>query len=214
MFTAWSYSRLNAWEECPLRARLKLLDKRSEPEGPALARGNAIHKEAEAFASGQTRGLPPSLAQLKDEFKDLKKAKPLVEQQWAFTSAWEPTGWFDANAWLRVICDAVTVNPPLAVVIDHKTGKLREGYNDQVELFALAALAKFQDVAQVRTELWFLDHGVIRDNEFTRADEAKLRVKWEKRSRPMLLDKTFAPRPGWQCRYCYFTKEKGGPCKY
>lgn len=214
MFTAWSYSRLHAWEECPLRAKLKLLDKRQEPEGPALARGNAIHKEAERFASGQVRSLPTSLSQMKDDFKELKKAKPLVEQQWAFTRDWEPCDWFGRDAWLRVICDAVTVSPPLAVVIDHKTGKLREGYNDQVELFALAAMAKFQDIDAVRTELWYLDHGVKIPNEFDRSMEKKLRTKWEKRSKPMLLDKTFAPRPGWACRYCHFSKSKGGPCKY
>jgi hypothetical protein len=213
-FTAWSFSRLHQWEECPLRAKLKLLDKRQEPEGPALARGNAIHKEAEKFASGQVRALPPSLALMKDDFKELKKAKPLVEQQWAFTVSWEPTEWFAKDAWLRVICDAVTVSPPNAVVIDHKTGKLREGYNDQVELFALAALAKFQDVATVRTELWYLDHGVIKDDEFNRSMEKKLRTKWEKRARPLLADTTFAPRPGFHCRWCHFSKSKAGPCKY
>jgi PD-(D/E)XK nuclease superfamily len=213
-FFAWSFSRLHQWEECPLRAKLKLIDKRTEPEGPALARGNAIHKEAEKFASGQVRALPQSLVQMKDEFKELKKAKPLVEQQWAFTVNWEPTEWFGKDAWLRVICDAVTVSPPNAVVIDHKTGKLREGYNDQVELFALAALAKFQDVSTVRTELWYLDHGVIKDDEFNRSMEKKLRTKWEKRARPMLADTTFAPRPGFHCRWCHFSKSKGGPCKY
>ncbi|OQW33956.1 MAG: hypothetical protein A4E20_12055 [Nitrospira sp. SG-bin2] len=213
-FTAWSFSRLHQWEECPLRAKLKLLDKRQEPEGPALARGNAIHKEAEKFASGQVRALPQSLALMKDDFKELKKAKPLVEQQWAFTINWEPTEWFAKDAWLRVICDAVTVSPPNAVVIDHKTGKLREGYNDQVELFALAALAKFQDVQTVRTELWYLDHGVIKDDEFNRSMEKKLRTKWEKRARPLLADTTFAPRPGFHCRWCHFSKSKGGPCKY
>lgn len=213
-FTAWSFSRLYAWEECPLRAKLKLIDKLKEPEGPALARGNEIHKEAEKYASGQLRTVPKSLALMSDDFKGLKKAKPLVEQQWAFNIDWEPCDWFGRDAWLRVICDAVTVSPPHAVVIDHKTGKFREGYNDQVELFALAALAKFQDIETVRTELWYVDHGKIIPNDFDRSMEKKLRAKWVKRAKPMLLDKSFNPRPGGHCRWCHFSKAKGGQCKF
>lgn len=218
-FHAWSYSRLSAWEDCPLRAKLKLLDRRPEPEGPALARGNDIHKKAEKFASGQVRSLPQELGLFKDEFKDLKKAKPLLEQQWAFTRDWEPCDWFGKEAWLRVVCDAVRVEPPKATVIDHKTGKIRHGYQDQVELFALATLAKYQDINEVETQLWYLDHGLIIPEApeewiFRREDEKKLRTKWEKRSKPMLLDKTFAPRPGGHCRWCHFSASKQGLCKY
>lgn len=213
-FTAWSYSRLAAWEDCPLRAKLKLLDKKTEPEGPALARGNLIHGEAANYLTGKVRALPSSLVKLKTSFKELKAAKPMVEQQWAFDVNWQPVEWFAPTAHLRIICDAVTLPLPLAVVVDHKTGKLREGYQDQVELFALGVMAKFAEVKEVRTELWYLDHGQIIPAEFDRSMETKLRAKWAKRVRPMLIDKTFAPRPGWVCRYCDFRKEKQGLCPF
>ncbi len=52
-FTAWSYSRLSDYEACPLKAKIKHLDKVSEPSSPALKRGSDIHELAAKYATNQ-----------------------------------------------------------------------------------------------------------------------------------------------------------------
>lgn len=214
-FTAWSYSRLTLWEECPLRAKLRNLDRHEEPKGPALDRGNEIHKEAENYVLG--RGpLTKNLKPMEDDFKVLKAANPMVEQQWAFNKDWQPTEWFGRDAYVRIICDAVTVTPPEACVIDHKTGKFRDSsYQEQVELFAMGTMFRYSDVMTVTTELWYLDWNRMIQNEFPRKDVEKLRKKWDKRAAVMLKDEKFPPKPGNHCRWCHFRRSNGtGLCPY
>lgn len=213
-FTAWSYSRLAAWEECPLKAKLKLIDKLEEPDSPALQRGKEAHTLAEMYATGKLDDLPEALVEFADEFDELRRKEPLVEQQWAFNSQWQPTGWFDRDAWLRVICDAVVIDGPEAIVIDHKTGKAKDQYQEQVELFALAVFSKYPDVQTVMTQLWYLDHGVLVEDEFGRDEYEKLVDKWTARTGPFFADDQFAPRPGQYCRWCHFSRAKTGKCEY
>lgn len=214
-FYAWSFSRLTLWEECPLRAKLQNLDRIETPKGPALERGNIIHKEAEDYALGRIK-ITPNLKSLEGDFKILKASNPLVEQQWAFNVNWEPTEWFGRDAYVRIICDAVTMpTPDFACVIDHKTGKLRDGYQEQVELFSTGVFSRYGSVQEAATELWYLDHGTIIQNAFHRKDHTSLKKKWSKRAAPMLKDEKFPPKPGNHCRWCHFRRSNGtGLCPY
>lgn len=226
-FTAWSYTRLLDWEECPLKAKLKHLDKLKEPESPAMARGSAIHKEAEAYATGQLAKLPESLKLFKEEFTAVRKLSKrlLVEQQWGIAEDWSSTDWFDSDAlkrglpkpWLRVVIDlGFKASAKLARMIDHKTGKIRDTHKDQLELYALAGFAQpeMKTVSEVSSELWYLDQGEIVEAKFKRKDAPDLQAKWRRRSLPMLADETFPACPGNGCRWCPFGKSKGGPCPH
>ena len=70
--TSWSFSRYSDYKQCPLKAKLKHLDKISEPPNEAMARGAAIHTLAEKYIKGEGRSLPPELKLFKDEFKKLR----------------------------------------------------------------------------------------------------------------------------------------------
>jgi CRISPR/Cas system-associated exonuclease Cas4 (RecB family) len=109
------------------------------------------------------------------------------------------------------------------VVTDWKTGKFRAEINDdyieQLELYALAALRLHPHLKEVRPRLVYIDVGLIFpavDNPivFTQADVPKLKKLWEKRTKPMMSDTTFAPRPNDKCKWCHFRKSSGGPCKF
>jgi hypothetical protein len=42
-----------------------------------------------------------------------------------------------------------------------------------------------------------------------------LKKKWEGRIKALFADDTFAPRPSdFACRFCDYSKEKGGPCEF
>jgi RecB family exonuclease len=110
------------------------------------------------------------------------------------------------------------------VVIDHKTGSMRDErkaeYMEQLELYGLAGLIKFPDIDIVSPRLWYLDHGIVypdpveEELEFTQKDKPRLIKMWDKRTKPMLNDTTYTPKPNHGCQWCDFSSAKGGACKY
>jgi hypothetical protein len=220
--TAWSYSRYADYRQCPLRFKLKYLDKLPEPGSPAMQRGGEVHKEGENFllGSGKGRGkakVPESYRHFEDEMLQLLALDPMVEQQWGFTRQWEPTGWFGSDTWLRIVCDVVVKYDDDTVdLIDFKTGRKYDTNEEQVELFSCAPFMKWPVVNHVTTRLWYLDQAqdneVIR--EYTRDQFEGIRTGWEKKIVPMFKDKRFAPTPNDKCKWCSFSKSKGGPCKF
>lgn len=212
---AWSYSRLADWETCPLKAKLKHVDRIKEPGSAAMERGSLIHKLAEDFASGVTKVLAPELVRFKDQFMDLKKQKPICEEQWAFRNDWSMTGWFD-GPWLRVKTDVSFLDKKQVegTIIDHKTGKEKDEHNDQLSLYAVSFFSRVPTLERVSSQLWYLDHGTMRDLDFTRDQLPQLKEYWEGRVRPMMEDTRFPARPNRLCQWCFFRASNGGSCKF
>lgn len=218
-FTAWSYSRLQSYDECPLKARLKFIDKLEEgPPGKALLRGTKIHEEAEAYLNAKRapKKFPATLEIFAAEFKMLRKLRAIAEGESAFTADWEPTGWFDSDTWCRVKTDANYMsNDNVYVVIDFKTGQLRQWHENQLELYGLAGLIENPDADSVRAELWYLDHGDIVEMEYTHEQKDELIDKWSGKVKKMMADGLFKPTPSNNsCQWCNFKKAKGGPCEF
>jgi len=218
--TAWSFSRLQDYRKCPRFAKYKHVDKIREPGNEAMARGSAIGKMAEDFiiAKGKPK-CPPEIKEFELEFVELRKRKAVCEDQWAFNSSWEETGWFDHDAWCRIKTDIYALNKQTntLLVVDNKTGKVREEHQEQVKLYSLGGLLKFPAADAVDARLWYLDHGVEEPAEpklYTPADIPKLKAYWAKQVKPMLADTRFAPKPSYGCRWCFFSKGNSGPCQY
>lgn len=218
--TAWSYSRYSDYKSCPLRFKLKYIDKRKEPGSPAMQRGGDLHKEGENYLKTpkKPRKPPEAYRHFKEEMTQLHGLKPLVECQWGFTNKWTPsTGWFGGDTWLRIICDVVVKYDDNTVdLIDFKTGRKYDTNEEQVELFSGGAFMMWPEVTSVQTRLWYLDQPT--DNEvirnYTRSDFNRIQKDWTQKVVPMFKDKRFAPTPGQKCRFCAFAKNRGGPCVY
>ena len=108
---------------------------------------------------------------------------------------------------------------PTVEVSDFKTGKLKDGYSEysvQLELYGLAGLLSYPTAKRATSKLIFIDHGVVvpSQDEFVQKDVKKLKKKWEIMVRPMLNDTQFKEKPGQACRWCHFSKAKGGQCKF
>lgn len=215
-FTAWSLSRFGDYDKCPAFAKFKHLEKRKEPDSPAMARGTEVHKQAERAVNSSKAAIPPALKLFAKEFKAARKHKPFTEQQWAFNAQWQETDWFGANAWVRVIVDLGwhQVRENLLNIVDHKTGKMREEHRDNMSLYAIGGFIKFPRVERVKASFWYLDHGKAVDIEYDRDELAGMQRDWERAVRPMLTDTQFKPTPGAYCRWCPFSKAKGGPCAF
>jgi len=219
--SAWSYSRWALYEECPAKFRYKHIDRLPEEQGPALARGDEIHKKLEHYL---TKGgsLPHEAKLIAQDCKVLRGANPQVELSLAFNRTWEPTQWFSKEAWCRVKIDVLI--PPVigknevVKIVDFKTGKLKDrgAYGEQLMLYGLAGLLAYPIAEKADAELLFVDHGVAipAEESFHRKDEPSLKKKWELMVRPMLSDTAYRPKPGIRCKWCSYSKDKGGPCEH
>jgi len=221
--TAWSYSRYYTYSVCPRKAKLGYIDKIREPANAAMDRGSKIHILAEKYVTSPDRvKIPEELKYFSEEFMRLRRRRKkspdsvLTEKQWAFTENWEPTGWFDRDAWCRVVLDVIIYNEKThtATVVDYKTGKIRDNHKEQLSLYALAMFTMFGDCKTVDASMWYLDQGEIGDTRYTRDQLEWLREEWEKKSKPMLNDTVFAPTPSWLCKWCFYSKDKNGPCEF
>lgn len=235
-FTSWSFSRWVDYTLCPLKAYLAHIKKIREPKNDAMQRGADIHDMASGYIKGKIKKLPAELKLFKLEFDKLKKqykksiSGMVVEDDWAFTQGWDQTRWDDwIGCWVRIKLDcAHHEDEDTLIVTDWKTGKFREEdnalYLAQLELYALAALILQTHLEAVKPRLVYLDLGIVYPPEakpltYKRADIKKLKQVWEKRVKPMMADRKFAPRPNDKCRWCFFGqsgKIKGGPglCKF
>lgn len=229
--TSWSFSRYNVYKLCPYKAKLMFIEKRKEPPNEAMARGDAIHKLAEKYIKGEILRCPPELKLFKDEFTKLRKLfksklqAMVVEDSWNFREDWSETVWNDwVGCWLRIKLDcAHQENADELDLTDWKTGKFRaeknEEYVEQLELYALTALVMKPHIKRVYPRLCYLDLGITYpekrgDLVFTQEDVPRLKKLWLARTKKMLTDKKFAPRPNNLCSYCFFSAKNKGPCKY
>ena len=235
--TSWSFSRYITYKQCPRKAKLQYLDKIAEPPNQYMERGAEIHDQAEAYIKGKLKKLPADLQLFKEEFDDLKErykkrlSMIVVEDTWAFTKDWDQTKWDDwVGCWVRIKLDcaySLDDNETL-VIIDWKTGKFRPesnaDYVEQLELYALAAFIIYPHIETVRPYLVYTDNGMVYPDDeeeelvFTRKDYGALLKLWEKRVRPMMRDKTFAPRPNDKCCWCFYRSSNkangGGQCEF
>lgn len=234
LVTSWSFSRWETYEQCPLRFKLKNIDKQREPSSPVLDRGTDIHKLAEDYVlSAKPLALPEYVDKARGgnvispyqhfekELKHLRDNKAYVEQDWGFRNDWSWNGrndWFGSDVWFRAKADACVVyDDDTALLVDWKTGKKYEKNELQVQLFSLSALMRFPNVNEVDTRLWYVD-APDGDNEidatYYRKDVPALQKDWGKRIKPMFADQKFPPKPNAKCRFCHFRKENGGPCRF
>lgn len=223
--TSWSFSRYNVYMACPKQAYFKFIRKIKEPGSAAMDRGTAYHKLCEEYLKGRRRIVPKELKAIAPDLKELKAKKALAEADFTFKQDWSATRWDDwTGAWCRIKADVI-VPPvvddevPTVEVSDFKTGKFKEGYSEysvQLELYGLAGLLAYPTAQKATSKLIFIDHGITvpSEDEFTQKDVAKLKKKWEIMVRPMLNDTQFKPKPGSACRFCNFSKAKGGECVF
>ena len=216
-----SYSRLLDFEGCPLRAKLKFIDRIPEEKHPAAERGTAIHLQAEQFVDGTLKELPTTLKHFEEDFLNLRDAhldgRVSQEGEWGFSADWLPAEY--KTAWLRMKADAVvTLSATKALVIDFKTGR-KDGneikHGEQVQLYAIATLIRNPDLREVDVELWYTDKNDITHKTYKRMEALRYIQSFHTRIVKMLSATEFPANPTvFTCKWCPFSPAKGGQCSF
>lgn len=218
---AWSFSSLSVYEQCPMRAKLKQIDKIEEPTTPALTRGSEIHDLAERYVRGQEGDeVPLPLQQFTKGFEQLKAqfaaGKVTCEEDWAFTKDWSETGWTSPDCWHRAKLDAFLIEDDgSALIVDYKTGKkfgneLKHG--EQGLTYAIGAFLRHPELNFIKIEFWYLDKGEKLRREYTREQALLFHPRLHQRAVKMTTAVDFPAKPSFiACRWCHYGKE--GICK-
>ena len=216
LYTApWGFSKLNTYRDCPKQFFFQYVQKIPYPSNAAMERGGRLHEAIEMYLNGWASELPAELESWKLRLDVLKSKNFQAEQALGFDKSWHLLpDWFDKATWLRAKMDAKYLDGNKLVVIDFKSGKYKIPSADQIELYAIAGSAVHPSAETVIAEFWFLDSGEIHTMLYTKAELLKLRAKFEDASAKLYTDAAWTPKPSAACRYCAYSKVKGGPCVY
>jgi CRISPR/Cas system-associated exonuclease Cas4 (RecB family) len=211
----WGFSKLDVYRTCPQKFEFQFIKKLPQPGSPAMERGSKMHAEIESYLNGWSQDLSPLVEDWKTAFDGLKREDFKGEQALGFDKDWmRLPDWFDKRTWLRVKMDAYFKKDDMVTVIDFKSGKYRQPSTDQIELYAIAGLSIFPSIKQVLAEFWFLDTNDVFRKLYTAEELLELRKKYEREIQPMYNDETWKPAPSNECRWCPYSKTKGGKCQF
>ena len=215
----WSYSSWSLLKKCAAAFKYGQIDKLRGPSVPAMERGTRIHSLAENYLNGGiTGGVPPDLRKLSTEFKNLKRAKPIVEKFWGLDPDWKPMEY----GWVVAKTDAAvepTKKDNSLVVVDHKTGRVYPDHDDQGSLYAAVGFGMYPKVEKVEVEFFYVDQGIVSPYEFSRKKLISLSEYWMEEGAKLMSTRKFLPTPSESaCRWCGFRSDKRlangdrGPC--
>lgn len=217
---AVGWSKFESYATCPQRFKYVFMEKRKEPESQALTHGSDVHKSLELWLNGWGTGEPMVLPSWMPRLRELKAKQPITEAAWGIDNKWRPLdNWLDPHCWLRAKSDVfyfeVAKKTKTMVLIDFKSGKYRIPSDEQNELYGIVGHAMHTDVTHVRTSFWFVEQeSVPHETVYSAKELIGMRGKFEKRAKRIFADRRFKPTPGAHCRYCFFSRQKGGPCQY
>lgn len=159
----------------------------------------------------------------KDIIEPLRKGyearKVRTELDLAFTKEWKPCDWMASNVYVRLKMDVLHIlDEKRTKVTDWKTGRFKpeEEFDDQLSAYAVGSLtAGFGE--ETEANLIFTDEGQVVSTDagnLKKSQLPKAQKMWDKRAKAMLTDTMFIPKPAMHCRWCPFSANKGGPCKF
>lgn len=212
---SWSLSSLGTYEKCGLKYKFKYHDKLKETRSIQASRGVDNHALVEGFLRGELKELPPELSFYSQFLTGLKTYEIYPEHKVSLHRDWNPTTWEDPEVWYKGVLDLKVVkNEGEALVYDWKTGKIYPDHNDQKTIYSLAVFAEHPALYTVRAIHVYLDLNANREKTFHRNQVPELRKQWETRVQRLEQDPQFIANPGFHCRWCGYSRTKGGPCQF
>jgi hypothetical protein len=160
--TAWSYSSIKTFDQCPKKYfHLKVIKDVKDVPGEAADYGTAVHEAAELFIKDGTP-IPEKFAYMRPIVEPLAAKQGVKHTELKLgvrktDTGYEPCGFFDKDVWWRGIVDLLIVNNHTAFMIDYKTGKSAK-YADmkQLDLMAGAIFVHYPEVQKIKSALAFV----------------------------------------------------------
>lgn len=173
----WSHSALGQFKNCPRQYyEVRIAKSVRESRSEAMIWGEEVHKH---FENRLKDGVVlPSTLEAHEPFLKYLNDLPgheIVEDRIALDEQLRPCGFFDKNVWYRGVIDYGKVNGTNARIVDHKTGKVKNNF-DQLKLFAIHTFTRFPEVTDIRAEYYWTQNLSTSGETYTRDQVPEL---WE-----------------------------------
>jgi hypothetical protein len=212
---AFSYSRLDSFENCPKKYWSLSVGKTVKDLGNEHSQyGDMVHQSIKQFMVQGTQ-LPLQIRHLTKYLAPIKASpgKLIVEQKLAIDANYEGCDWFDKAAYCRVISDLTIINGKRAIMFDWKTGKMKDEFL-QLRLAGAVVMLLAEEIEEAQlVYFWTKTKKFTRDPErLTRDDIAKVfngLAPRLQRYQDAHASESFPARPNPLCRFCPVTS-----CQY
>jgi CRISPR/Cas system-associated exonuclease Cas4 (RecB family) len=208
---AKSYSQLGTYETCALKYKFRYKDGLRTPKGPAAQRGTDLHSSIEGYLKGEKSTVRKEAATLKKVLAHVKGQNPFIEHRVGLDETLMKYMPWD-EAYFRLVLDSAYIYGNEVHVQEWKSGKVYDDHADQRRLYAVGALAAFNAMQYAHVVTYYLDQNLKKTIVVDLAQRQPLAEQYVRRLQVLENDKHFAPRPGLHCRWCDYSRYKGGPC--
>jgi hypothetical protein len=201
-----SYTFLNTWSICNHQAARKYIikDLPKEPESPEMKYGNDVHNAMEKRLDPTApHPLVDRFAQYEPFAAALDGRGVVPEMKLGITAQGAAVGFWDSSVWLRGKLDAPIVGQQSAVLLDWKTGKVREDPYE-LEIQALLLQAKHPEIKMIVGRYVWLKENRLGEPH----DCSDTATTWKRVHKTMddvahaIKMETFEKTPGALCGWC------------
>jgi hypothetical protein len=210
--TAWSYSSITLFDQCPKKYyHLRVVKDIKEPESEAMNYGKDLHLAAEEHIR-DGKPLPAKYAYIQDMLDKLKEipGEKLCENKLAVKLTSDgrltPCGFFDKDVWYRGIADLIILDKENqeARIIDYKTGKSAK-YADtkQLKLLAATVFTHYPEIKIIKAGLLF----VVSKEFIKETYDANFRLAYFEHFKPLvnqlessISNNVWNPKRNFTCR--------------
>ena len=162
--TAWSYSSIKTFEQCPKKYfHLRVAKDVKDEPGEAADYGTAVHLAAEEFIR-DGKPIPEKFAYIRPVVERLAAlpGDKMAELKLGIRKDYSPCGFFDKDVWWRGIADLLVIDGHRAWCVDYKTGKsARYADTKQLDLLAGAVFSHFPEVVKIKSSLIYVVSGEL-----------------------------------------------------
>lgn len=230
-YAPYSFSKINLWEQCPLKFKFNYIDKLGiyEPN-LAMERGSFIHTLLENDTKGKETSFKFQICTLEEQEECIDifiafKQSPLgqsylevpAEAEVAFGMKLEDgklvvCSYYDKQALFRGKIDHSIIEGAKIQLIDWKTGKV-SGFPAPLQLvmYAVWAFHMYPDINFIRTAFVYVEHGKEKVYKFSREHLSVLTKKVLEKIVNVEGETVFGKKESPLCNYCDF--RKAGLCE-
>ncbi len=201
----FSHSALSVFETCPKQfEHIYILKDVSREDTEETLWGSKVHKELEDYA---TVGSPVKQdicafgAKIIDATRNWEGGT-FAENKFGLTADYKPTDFYSTDAALRGVIDYGAINGNRALLVDYKTGKMKDDFK-QMQIFTVAAFAMYPQLEKVKASYVWLKYEQTTDRVFERTDLPSLIAEVEDRVsvvRAHVEAGNFPMKPSGLCR--------------
>jgi len=204
---AVSYTFHRNWENCPRQAwHVNIARDTAPAETEAMRWGTRVHEALERHI-GMGEELPPELVHCAHLYDFPAGYDIDVELKLGMRKDGSSCDFYDDDVWMRGVLDVMLTKPEAswALIIDHKTGKMRED-PQELELHALLLKAHYPQLTDIKGWYNWLRNNVMgRVYDLSDTERTLERIRAQRHaieSAFLLGQRAFPPRQSGLCPWC------------